>query len=372
MAEVAAARVAGVGAITDDDLDDVDDPATSGAATAATTAAAAGRHSANGDGRATTAPIPRPRSTLCLHVSLPAFIRGARAGDERCELPGVGVVPVALAQEWFIDDAVTQMVVEKGNDVTTVVTESRHISRALNIALRHRDVRSAVANCDTTVGLERDHVKPFAEGGPTSFENLQMLCSYHHGLKTYAGYTLVPGPRGLQILSPEQFAARADGADARAAEHDEPHAAHDVPQDEPPETLLSAEPPPAATGRAAEPPPAATGRAEESQDTKGRNGRGQTGPSAGARPSPPSEPRPRPTRGRPVHPDRVGERERRRSPAGPRRTSSQRGLVKNENRFLYWDAPRPGHRARNRRHHGEQGRPRARRRGGEEDRWPNP
>ncbi len=41
-----------------------------------------------------------------------------------------------------------------------------------------------------SVGLEIDHIKPFAEGGPASFENLVRLCRRHHHQKTHEGFRL--------------------------------------------------------------------------------------------------------------------------------------------------------------------------------------
>jgi 5-methylcytosine-specific restriction endonuclease McrA len=41
-----------------------------------------------------------------------------------------------------------------------------------------------------SLGLEIDHIKPFAEGGPASLENLVRLCKRHHLQKTHDGYRL--------------------------------------------------------------------------------------------------------------------------------------------------------------------------------------
>ena len=42
----------------------------------------------------------------------------------------------------------------------------------------------------SSYGLEIDHIVPFAEGGPTTLDNLALLCHHHHFLKTYEGWTL--------------------------------------------------------------------------------------------------------------------------------------------------------------------------------------
>jgi len=39
-------------------------------------------------------------------------------------------------------------------------------------------------------GLEIDHLDPWALGGATELDNLALLCTHHHRLKTYEGWTL--------------------------------------------------------------------------------------------------------------------------------------------------------------------------------------
>ncbi|MBJ7382010.1 MAG: HNH endonuclease, partial [Acidimicrobiia bacterium] len=57
-------------------------------------------------------------------------------------------------------------------------------------AVEERDRVCQVPTCDMTIGLEIDHIKPFAEGGPASLENLVRLCKRHHLQKTHDGYRL--------------------------------------------------------------------------------------------------------------------------------------------------------------------------------------
>jgi len=47
-----------------------------------------------------------------------------------------------------------------------------------------------VPGCGVSFGLEIDHLVPYAEGGPTTLDNLALLCHHHHYLKTYEGWTL--------------------------------------------------------------------------------------------------------------------------------------------------------------------------------------
>jgi hypothetical protein len=95
-------------------------------------------------------------------------------------------------------------------------------------------------------GLEIDHVLPVTENGPTTLDNLALLCHHHHFLKTFGGWTL----------------ERVDGADP---EHPnwrfEPLPAFD-----------------------ADPGPDADTHRAEPKESTGRRPRGRGGPEPGHRP----------------------------------------------------------------------------------------
>jgi 5-methylcytosine-specific restriction endonuclease McrA len=67
----------------------------------------------------------------------------------------------------------------------------RALPAKLRTAVEERDRVCQVPTCDTSIGLEIDHIIPFAEGGPTTFQNLVRLCKRHHLQKTHDGYRLV-------------------------------------------------------------------------------------------------------------------------------------------------------------------------------------
>ncbi|MBJ7514642.1 MAG: HNH endonuclease [Acidimicrobiia bacterium] len=68
----------------------------------------------------------------------------------------------------------------------------RAIPAKLRTGLEERDRVCQVPTCDMNIGLEIDHIIPFAEGGATNFENLVRLCKRHHLQKTHDGYRLEP------------------------------------------------------------------------------------------------------------------------------------------------------------------------------------
>ena len=126
-------------------------------------------------------------------VSHEALRRGfvADASDEVCEVPGFGAVPVAAARG-ILADCFLKAVVVDGTRVTHVKHFGRHRRAEIDTALLVQgvvgrgSVRCSADGCDRQVGLEWDHVQPFAKGGPTSVDNLQPLCRFHHRQKTAA------------------------------------------------------------------------------------------------------------------------------------------------------------------------------------------
>ena len=56
---------------------------------------------------------------------------------------------------------------------------SRQIPAGLRRAIWQRD-KGKCQQCGTTHGLQIDHIKPFAQGGPTQLENLRLLCGAHN------------------------------------------------------------------------------------------------------------------------------------------------------------------------------------------------
>jgi 5-methylcytosine-specific restriction endonuclease McrA len=87
--------------------------------------------------------------------------------------------------------------------VTAVANAGRTIPASLRTALDAIYPTCAIDGCDTREGLEYDHRIPYAEGGPTSMDNMMRLCRLHHGLKTYAGYRLVGGHGNWDLVGPD-------------------------------------------------------------------------------------------------------------------------------------------------------------------------
>ena len=132
----------------------------------------------------------RPNAVINIRIDIDALKRGHTEDGEVCEIAGVGPIPVATATE-YLGEAFLKLLVIDGVDIKTIAHMGRAIPAPLRTALEERDRVCQVPKCDVTLGLEIDHIKPFAEGGAASLENLVRLCKRHHLQKTHDGYRLV-------------------------------------------------------------------------------------------------------------------------------------------------------------------------------------
>jgi hypothetical protein len=112
-------------------------------------------------------------------------------------------VAVGYARE-LLGQALVEVLVAKGTDVTTVYSAGRHVPKRIRSALLLRDPRCVVPHCDARLGLENDHwVTDFANGGLTALDNLARLCHRHHLDRTHHGFELTRTPDGWVWTAPE-------------------------------------------------------------------------------------------------------------------------------------------------------------------------
>jgi hypothetical protein len=123
-------------------------------------------------------------------VDSAALARGHTKSGERCEITGVGPIPVTTARS-LLDDASVAVLTRNGDDITAVSSPKRTIPSKLRRALEARYPTCAVSTCANEQFLEIDHVVPLEAHGRTELGNLWRLCSHHHRLKTYEGWKVV-------------------------------------------------------------------------------------------------------------------------------------------------------------------------------------
>jgi hypothetical protein len=135
-------------------------------------------------------------------VDSAALAQGHTKSGERCEIDGVGPVPVTTARA-LLDDAAVAVLVRDGDDITAVSSPKRTIPAKLRRALEASYPTCGVNGCANDHFLEIDHVVPLAEGGRTELANAWRICPHHHVLKTYFGWRVVGEPGKWDLVPPD-------------------------------------------------------------------------------------------------------------------------------------------------------------------------
>jgi hypothetical protein len=137
-----------------------------------------------------------------LRVDVEALTRGATRDDERCEITGVGPVPVGVARQ-VLGQAVLDLVVTRGRDVATVVHLGRGPSAAQKLALLWSQPTCSRQGCEQPwTHTEIDHRRPWADTHHTVLGELDRLCRHDHRLKTNHGWALVAGSGTRPMVPP--------------------------------------------------------------------------------------------------------------------------------------------------------------------------
>jgi hypothetical protein len=140
-----------------------------------------------------------PRFLALLRVDVETLRRGRVAGDQLCEIKGVGPVPVPVAAG-LLGQSVLQLVITRGVDVLNVTHLGRGPTAAQKIALAWTSPGCTVEGCWRT-RVEHDHRQPWADTRHTRLDELDPLCEFHHDLKTRHGWALIAGT-GKRLMVP--------------------------------------------------------------------------------------------------------------------------------------------------------------------------
>jgi hypothetical protein len=143
----------------------------------------------------------RPHALVVVDAA--ALQRGSLDRGEHCEIEGIGSVSVEAATE-LLGEAMARFVIKSGRDVASVTSSTRWIPPSTAAGLVVRDRSCVVPGCGKRLGLEIDHCEvDFADGGPTTLENLARLCPEHHDMKTHGGWKLVRAEDRWRWLPPK-------------------------------------------------------------------------------------------------------------------------------------------------------------------------
>lgn len=130
-----------------------------------------------------------PTGVVHVHVDYDAWVRGNAEEGENCSIPGLGAIPVPAARRLAGKGLLKVVLIDEG-DVRGVLHLGRAIPARVRTAIEARDQTCSIERCDSVDGLEPHHIIPFAEGGPTTVDNLTRLCREHHKMVTFFGWQL--------------------------------------------------------------------------------------------------------------------------------------------------------------------------------------
>ncbi len=151
------------------------------------------------------------RHAIVVAVPHSLFTPGGMQAGETCQVPGVGPVPASVVHELLEHDPIVKAVVTRGRDITALATLTRTIKEDLRLAVRVANEHTcAVPGCTNARFLELDHELEFHKGGPTSFDNLRPLCSFHHHQRTRENYELKGRPGDYRWYAPDGTLLAAD------------------------------------------------------------------------------------------------------------------------------------------------------------------
>jgi hypothetical protein len=131
------------------------------------------------------------RALLVLHVSPETLANDDP--DGACHVDhGPAVAPETARRIGC--DAATVTATQQPDGTIEVGRRSRRISPSLRRALNLRDQTCIFPGCDSATRTEAHHVRHWTAGGPTTLENLAVLCGFHHHRLHEGGYSMRAKP----------------------------------------------------------------------------------------------------------------------------------------------------------------------------------
>jgi hypothetical protein len=137
-----------------------------------------------------------------LEVDSAPLVNGHAKAGERCEIVGIGPVPVTVARK-LVEDARVSLVVKDGDSIVAASRATRTIPAKLRRTVEARYPTCGVRSCANDRFLQIDHVQALAGGGLTADDNLWRLCTHHHALKTHGGWRVVGTTHDWDLVPPD-------------------------------------------------------------------------------------------------------------------------------------------------------------------------
>jgi hypothetical protein len=136
---------------------------------------------------------PGARYQVVVHVDAPVLADPAALGQSLVE--GGARVSGETSQRLACDASRVVMAHDVEGHTLDVGRRTRTIPPAIRRALLHRDTTCRFPGCHVPFG-QGHHLRHWAQGGPTSLDNLTLLCRRHHRAVHEEGYQVERGPEG--------------------------------------------------------------------------------------------------------------------------------------------------------------------------------
>ena len=143
------------------------------------------------------------RHKVIARIDLDAFLRGYPTDDETCDVAGVPVAVSAVEDIISSAGAFLAAVITKGEELVGVAHLGRAPTAKQQTGLEWMYPTCAVEGCSQSARLQRDHRVDWAKSKMTLFELLDLLCAFHHRLKTVDNWMLIDGRGKRPFVPPE-------------------------------------------------------------------------------------------------------------------------------------------------------------------------
>jgi hypothetical protein len=155
-------------------------------------------HTAGATGAAPAHGGIKPHITVT--INLADLIAGTGTGD----LAHGGTLSAAAIRRLACDAGIIRLVLGANSEPLDVGTEERFVNRAMRRALNARDKGCVVCGAPPAM-CEAHHIVHWANGGPTTVENLVLLCKAHH-IDVHHGHWTITMTNGRPVLSRPDWA----------------------------------------------------------------------------------------------------------------------------------------------------------------------
>jgi hypothetical protein len=144
-----------------------------------------------------------PLAQLVVHADLEALTVDTQTVGV-AEIEAGGVLASETARRLACDSIVERAVYDDGRRLLGIGRRSRIIPRWLRRQLWHRDGGCRFPGCGTTIFVHGHHIEHWADDGPTDYQNLILLCGYHHRFVHEHGWAVRTGQHGhFEFVKPD-------------------------------------------------------------------------------------------------------------------------------------------------------------------------